>query len=497
MNPRTIAVTLAILVGLTVAAILAAVVAARVLPDIGILPSVVVAAVLAAATARSVLHGWIAFLLVALVADTAEHWGGMSLRLYDEAAIPLLILVTLAVHRSRIEIPRLGWREAGLALFLAAGVASALVNGVPVTVWGPAVALLGKGFAVFYLLLALRVTADELRPLALACAVIGAIVIGIGFVEFLAPEAVRSALGLPPYVGQRGGLTVVKSIFLHPALYGWLTAFGSLFLYARFAVLRSPIALVAAVILNIGTLLSGRRTPLLGVVVGLVLGAVRQVAAGLLSPRVWLPVAGALVLFAVVSLPVLGRFYERTLTEYGAPPEMVAEILSPQPDADVLRQMQPRIALYLGSLAIARDELPFGAGFGRFGSHMSREAYSPVYADYGMDGMYGIKPERPIAVTDTFWPMVLGEAGVFGLLGLLAFFGFLFRDLWHASGRIADAALRATILGALLVYVEALVRALTSSVFVAPPIAYVVFATAALALAVTRTTAVEVEGATA
>jgi hypothetical protein len=34
-------------------------------------------------------------------------------------------------------------------------------------------------------------------------------------------------------------------------------------------------------------------------------------------------------------------------------------------------------------------------------------------------------------------------------------------------------------------------------VFVAPPIAYVVFATAALALAVTRTTAVEVEGATA
>jgi hypothetical protein len=160
----------------------------------------------------------------------------------------------------------------------------------------------------------------------------------------------------------------------------------------------------------------------------------------------------------------------------------------------VLRQMQPRIALYLGSLAIARDELPFGAGFGRFGSHMSREAYSPVYAAYGMDGMYGIKPERPIAVTDTFWPMVLGEAGVFGFLGLLVFFGFLFRDLWHASGRIADGALRATILGALLVYVEALVRALTSSVFVAPPIAYVVFATAALALAVTRTTSPAGEG---
>ena len=491
MKPRAIAVTLATLVGVVLAAILLAVAAARFLPAPTILPSLAVAGVLTLVTARSLLHGWMAFLLVALVADTAEYWGGMSLRLYDEAAIPALIGVTVLVNRSRIELPRLGFREAGLALFLLAGVASSLVNGVPLTVWITALALLGKGFAVFYALVALRVTADEIRPLVLATAVIGAVVIAIGFVEFVAPAAVRSALGLPPYTATRGGLTVVTSIFLHPALYGWLTAFGSLFLYARFAVLRSPVALVAAVILNIGTLLSGRRTPLIGVVVGLVLGGVRQVAAGLLSPRVWLPVAAALVLFVVVSLPVLGRFYERTLTEYGAPPEMVAEILSPDPDAEVLRQMQPRLALYLGSLAIARDELPFGAGFGRFGSHMSREVYSPVYAAYGMDGMYGIKPERPIAVTDTFWPMVLGEAGVLGLVGLAAFFGLLFRDLWHASGRIAEPALRAAVLGALLILVEALVRSLTSSVFVAPPIAYVVFATVALALAVARRTDAE------
>jgi hypothetical protein len=106
-----------------------------------------------------------------------------------------------------------------------------------------------------------------------------------------------------------------------------------------------------------------------------------------------------------------------------------------------------------------------------------------------MDGMYGIAEMWPIAVTDTFWPMILGEAGILGLSGAGLFFAMIGRDLWRAAGRPGDVTVRVLWLGALFIYVEALVRSLTSSVFVAPPIAYWVFGTVALALSVARTEA--------
>jgi hypothetical protein len=249
---------------------------------------------------------------------------------------------------------------------------------------------------------------------------------------------------------------------------------------------RSPWALGLAVVMNVGTLLSGRRTPLIGVVAALVVGAARQLHVGRDAVRTWGVVLGALLLVAVLALPFLGSQLRDTLADYVAPPEQIAEIFGPDPDPQVLRTMQPRIGLYLGSVAIARDNLPFGEGIGRFGSHMSREVYSPVYAEYGMDGMYGIAEMWPIAVTDTFWPMILGEAGLLGLVGAAIFFALLGRDLWRAAGLDGTAALRVLLIGALLVYVEALVRSLTSSVFVAPPIAYWVFGTVGLALSVAR-----------
>jgi hypothetical protein len=187
-----------------------------------------------------------------------------------------------------------------------------------------------------------------------------------------------------------------------------------------------------------------------------------------------------------VSVPLLGDFYRSTLIEYGEQREAMAEVFADDPDSLVLSALQPRTALYLGSLAIARDELPLGAGLGRFGSHMSRESYSPAYERYGLERIWGLAPHVSIAVTDTFWPMVLGETGVLGLLGMLGFLGLLGRDLWHASGRAASPVVRTLSLAALMVFTETAIRSLTSAVYLAPPIALIAFATFGLALAVDR-----------
>ncbi|MSS01082.1 hypothetical protein [Floccifex porci] len=78
-----------------------------------------------------------------------------------------------------------------------------------------------------------------------------------------------------------------------------------------------------------------------------------------------------------------------------------------------------RAVLTIGAPFIAKDHFPFGSGWGTYGSAFSADPYSPVYGMYQMDGVWGISPEYHEFVSDTFWPMILGECGIFGLLAFI------------------------------------------------------------------------------
>jgi hypothetical protein len=428
------------------------------------------------------VEGITGFVIFALLTDTIEHWTAADLRYVDELTIPSLVLVTLVVHRRRLRVPRLGIREGALGVLIAAAVISSLVNAVPPTVWIPASGLLTKGFALFYVVLCLAFDDEEVSRIAGMVFIVGSIIIALGLIQAVAPQFADDVLRLPSVNQQRGEVQVVNSLFTHPALYGWLTVFLSLFLFARFAVTRRWWALGLALAFGVASIFSARRTPVVGLLVGVVVTALRERVSGAGILRTAASAGAIAVILAVVSLPLLGDFYRSTLREYGEPPEIIAEVFADDPDPYVISTLQPRVALYAGSLAIARDEFPLGAGLGRFGSHLSREQYSPLYAQYGLDRIVGLTPRTPIAVTDTFWPMILGEAGVIGLGAGGAFFGLLTRDLWRAAAQRPPATVHAFRLGALAVFVEALVRSLASPLFVAPPIAYFVFGAAALAL---------------
>jgi len=201
--------------------------------------------------------------------------------------------------------------------------------------------------------------------------------------------------------------------------------------------------------------------------------------------RLLAPIAVALVVVAVLTAPALSSFYAGTVDEYLGRGD-VGEILSQDPDETVIAGSHPRVALYVGSLAIARDFFPFGAGLGRFGSYMSEAHYSPLYDRYGLDAVFGLGPEYPVAISDTFWPMALGELGLLGLVGLATFLGILLINLWQSASDLAPLRLRAFALGALFVFVEGLVGSLTAATYVAPPIAYYVFGAAGAAMAAAR-----------
>ena len=90
-----------------------------------------------------------------------------------------------------------------------------------------------------------------------------------------------------------------------------------------------------------------------------------------------------------------------------------------------------RGVLYKTAIKIANDKFMIGSGFGTFGSHMSRVIYSPLYYKYGINTIWGLSPEKPSFIADTYWAMILGENGWIGLgfmiLTLIGIFYPIFR----------------------------------------------------------------------
>lgn len=89
----------------------------------------------------------------------------------------------------------------------------------------------------------------------------------------------------------------------------------------------------------------------------------------------------------------------------------------------------PRGALLLTSFELMIKFFPFGSGFGTFGSYMSGVEYSPVYDLYGISHIDGITRSNYNAITDQYWPMVLGQIGALGIICVVVALYTIFKCL--------------------------------------------------------------------
>jgi hypothetical protein len=135
---------------------------------------------------------------------------------------------------------------------------------------------------------------------------------------------------------------------------------------------------------------------------------------------------------------------------------------------------------------VARDYFPLGAGLGRYGSPMSRVDFSPLYAHYGLNRIWGLTPEYDAYITDTFWPQILGEVGWFGVIGFAVFIVALGWSLWRATRTLTNPFSHAFALGALMSFIHLAVESFASSMYESPPRIYLAFGAVAIALALAR-----------
>ena len=86
---------------------------------------------------------------------------------------------------------------------------------------------------------------------------------------------------------------------------------------------------------------------------------------------------------------------------------------------DAERMARPET--YKTGLLIMKDYFPFGSGLGTFASAAAAKEYSPLYYKYQMDNIWGLTPENPMFLADTFYPIVYSQFGFFGALMFLLF----------------------------------------------------------------------------
>lgn len=95
-----------------------------------------------------------------------------------------------------------------------------------------------------------------------------------------------------------------------------------------------------------------------------------------------------------------------------------------------------RGALYSTSIKIAMDFFPLGSGFGTFGTAYSAKNYSPLYFYYGINNVWGLSSNMSSFITDTHWPPILAETGLFGALIYISIIFCLFKLFWKIDNNI-------------------------------------------------------------
>ena len=66
------------------------------------------------------------------------------------------------------------------------------------------------------------------------------------------------------------------------------------------------------------------------------------------------------------------------------------------------------------------DYFPFGSGMGSFGSAAAADFYSPLYYKYKMSNIWGLSPDNPMFLCDSFYP-ALAQIGVVGIFFFVVF----------------------------------------------------------------------------
>ncbi|WP_394554189.1 hypothetical protein ACDF64_06420 [Agromyces sp. MMS24-JH15] len=292
-----------------------------------------------------------------------------------------------------VSLPGLPW----FLLYLVGGLASSYFRAVPIDVAIEGMLLAIKGLVFAFALAQLEWREKDLR-IAVRAGVIAILLLLVTAVcNLIAPVPwTMTFTGRPP-VGYYGGIPAVSGPFQHPAAFGRLAAVFAVAVFVYRYTVRSSAWNAVLLVLTAGmAFLTFRVKSLVGLLAALGVLTLRFARPMLL----WVAVAFGPLLLILLAPPLL-------------------EFIGADVDTYIIED-SARSTITMGSLDVAANYFPFGAGFGRYGSYTASEYYSPEYVVRGFEHIYGLgRGDDGRFLNDTQWPAIVGETGWIGTIGFV------------------------------------------------------------------------------
>lgn len=382
--------------------------------------------------------------------SAAQLTGIAAVDLLDESAIAASLFVCLGPRLLRGEpvraFPGFGW----FVGFIALGVLSALIADVPLVVLASGASLAAKGILLALAVAQLQWTTSDVRRLARGGGFILLFIIACAAVNLAIPQTWQLAVGNVDTVSYRAAIPSLIGPFVEPGTLGIMSALGFLALIAW------------------NTAMGATRTTWL-LSAGMALVAVfsfrRKTWLGMMGSFLWLSSrSGRPGVFVTAVVAVLGIVVVFASTLTRALNDIVATYVD-QANGTAARTVMTRDSFF-----VALEHFPLGAGFGRFGSETASEYYSPEYLERGYQHIWGLSAAtgNDLFLTDTMWPAILGEAGMFGLLAFISGLIAIFRRLSQLSVNEAPIVRWLGLTGIAWIF-QYLLESTGNPVFVSPP----------------------------
>ncbi|TQS41392.1 hypothetical protein [Cryptosporangium phraense] len=368
----------------------------------------------------------------------------------DELAV-VLVATLLPLHRlaggERLR------RYPGLlpfSAFVAIGLLSAHLNGVAASLAVQGAFLVVKGVLFGYALAQVDWRPSDLAIFAKGGLVVVVVSLVTALINMVLPAhwyaLMTNGLLQPDY---RGPVASLIGPLPHPGDFGIVMSLLSIGLFAWAKEVRSsPLIWFGVAVTSVAALLSFRRKSILGIVAAVSTLQTRVSRGAAIS---LLGLAGPLLLFALWG--TVSDVISYTRLEYSDPTAAA------------------RIVLTVDSWQVAVQHFPFGAGFSRFGTALARDHYSPEYVKLGYESIWGLgnTPDSNHFLTDTSWPALLGEAGVFGAIAFVLGLASIFRSVRGFHTSASPGLQRWLGLTALGWFVQFIVESAAAPVFSAAP----------------------------
>lgn len=404
-----------------------------------------------------------ASIVVVLFGSALPTATGISLLGYLDEAVVLLSLLALTMLRimTRRNIRRLPGQW-WIALYLLIGALSGLYREVPFMLATQSSFLMLKGFILAFAIAQLDWDAKDIRRMVKPAVWVLVIALFMCVINLAIPAQWFSIFGRASKLDFRLGLPSLMGPFDHPMALGQFMALATVAIIAYRANIGKSGWSAALLIGTIaGALLSFRRKAIVAMLVA-------GTTSAMLTPGRKVSVTLGIVLITPIALIAgwesLISIVGFTYNEYFGDVEETARTL-----------------LYRDSFVLAAAAFPLGVGFGRFGSFLASQAYSPEYIALGYPSIYRMGVgENSGFLSDTFWPAILGESGFLGLTAFTIGMIVLAKQGKELVGLSEDPYLRWMGIVSVAWFVEFVVESIAAPVFSTPPMFVLCFGAAGI-----------------